>query len=82
MLSDLRFASRQLVKSPGFTATGVLTLALGISACVTIFALLDSVLLRRYASYSERGVVIRHTRPPDTTPQLVCAAPGPPSLRS
>jgi predicted lysophospholipase L1 biosynthesis ABC-type transport system permease subunit len=63
-MNDLRFAFRQLAKSPGFTATVVITLALGISACVTIFALIDSVLLRRYASYSERSVVIRHTRPP------------------
>jgi putative ABC transport system permease protein len=68
MLSDFRFALHQLIKSPGFTATVILTLALGISACVTIFALIDSVLLRRYASYSERSVVIHHTRPPDTTP--------------
>jgi hypothetical protein len=68
MLSDFRFALRQLVKSPGFTATVVITLALGISACVTILALIDSVLLRSYASYSERSVAIYHTRPPDTTP--------------
>ena len=71
MLSDLRFALRQLAKAPGFTATVVLTLALGISACVTIFALIDSVLLRRYAAYSERSVAIYHTRPPDTTPRGV-----------
>ena len=70
-MNDLRFAFRQLAKSPGFTATVVITLALGISACVTIFALIDSVLLRSYASYSERSVVIRHTRPPDATPLLV-----------
>ncbi|MEO7599845.1 MAG: ABC transporter permease, partial [Opitutus sp.] len=67
MLSDLRFALRQLVKSPGFTATVIITLALGISACVTIFALVDSVLLRSYASYSDRSVVIGRTRPPSTT---------------
>jgi putative ABC transport system permease protein len=66
-MNDLRFALRQLAKSPGFTATVIITLALGISGCVTIVALVDSVLLRRYAAYSERSIVIGHTRPPDTT---------------
>ena len=43
---DLRFALRQLRKTPGFTVTAILVLALGMCASVAIFAFVDAVLIK------------------------------------
>src|SRR5580658_7743792 len=43
---DLRYAGRVLVKNPGFSATAILVLALGIGASVAIFAFVDAALIK------------------------------------
>jgi macrolide transport system ATP-binding/permease protein len=55
VLSDLRFALRQLVKHPGFATTAIVVLALGIGVSVAIFGFVDAALLEPlpYASPSQ-----------------------------
>src|SRR5919204_5170736 len=68
MTTDIRFACRQLLKSPGFTLLALLTLALGIGLNTAIFSLIDDLFLRglpfrdtdrvvhMYANVKDRGI--------------------------
>src|SRR6185312_1074696 len=69
---DLRYALRQLRRAPGFALTAVLTLALGIAACSTVFSWIDSTLLDPIPGVAntsrmvtvQRGERTEHPTPP------------------
>lgn len=56
-VQDLRRAARRLMRSPGFTLTAILTLALGVGASTAIFTIVDSIILEPL-SYSDSGRLV------------------------
>lgn len=57
MMTDLRFAGRQLLKSPGFTLLALLTLAIGIGLNTAIFSLIDDLFLRGLPFHDSSRIV-------------------------
>src|SRR5438876_5612434 len=59
-MNDLKFAFRQLLKNPGFTAVAVLTLALGIGANTAVFSVINATRLRPFPYENpERRIILQ-----------------------
>jgi predicted permease len=68
-IADIRFALRQFMKSPGFTVTAVLTLALGIGVNIAVFSVIDAVLLKPLPyKNADRLVMIGEQAPKERVP--------------
>ena len=74
---DLKFTRRVLTKNLAFTATAIVTLALGIAASTTIYSVVDAVLLQPL-DYEDSGDIYRvYTVDPAGLPR---GTTGPPHL--
>jgi predicted permease len=79
LLSDVRFALRQLIKSPGFTLTAVATLALGIAVNATMFSLVSAFLLPHLPGRDLERMVVVSAVNPDASFQADTSPVSPPN---
>lgn len=76
LLEDFRYALRMLLKSPGFAAVAILTLALGIGANTAIFSVVNGLLLHPYGiPHPERLLAIRARYEKLNLKSIVISAP-------
>src|SRR5215510_14971386 len=75
MMNDLRFALRQLIKSPGFTFLAVITLTLGIGLNTAIFSLINDLFLKGLPFQEPERVLHILTRAKDRTDEFQMSAP-------
>src|ERR1044071_9845112 len=74
-MNDLKFALRQLRKSPGFTAIAVITLALGIGLNTTIFSLINDLFLRGLPFREPTGLLHVFSKVKDQRVEFPLSAP-------
>jgi predicted permease len=58
LIQDVRFALRQLRKSPGFAITAIFTLILGVGSVTAVFSVVNTVLLKPYAFRNPGQIVV------------------------
>src|SRR5438034_10858170 len=75
MMTDLRFALRQLIKSPRFTFLAVITLTLGIGLNTAIFSLINDLFLRGLPFQEPERILHILTKAKDRTDEFQMSAP-------